>query len=338
MAGLTRPQGYSGLVNRIRRVHAPMSYDVFLVSALEDRDTARLIARRLRALKFKVWFDQKQVDETFDAKDARDAMNSQSMLVLWSANAVKSDWVRAAAAVGQSRGDMLAEAGLDKTIPYEPFRQHKRFNLDGFTSRKTPEGFIQLVEELGRRMGRTGLRQWMGYGAKDEDERLDWLAAHPEDPLALDAKKKREKDLGIKPAPAREAIGAAALAAAAMRVSPPVPPPSSAGPARPNGATPLASEGAKSNATLVEEALGWGTMAAVGTAIFAMLILAWAFRSQPAAGPVGVSSPAIANSRLAIEACPAGTVPRSMLRVLEPGPIIDDTQPQIIDDTSDQPD
>lgn len=313
-----------------------MSYDIFLVSAVEDRDTAKLVARRLRALKFKVWFDQKQVDETFDAKDARDAMNSQSMLVLWSAAAVKNDWVRAAASVGHSRGDVLAEVGLDKTIPYEPFRQHKRFSLDGMTSRKTPEGFVQLVEELGRRQGRTDLRQWMGFTAQEEDERLDWLAAHPQDPLALDAKKKREKDLGIKPAPAREAIGAAALAAAAMRVSPPVPPPSS-GPARPNGATPLSSDGAITNAALADEALGWGTIAAVGTAIFAMLILAWAFRSQPTGAPMGGSLPAIANSRLAIEACPAGTVPRSMLRVLEPGPIIDDTQPQIIDDTAEQP-
>src|SRR3990167_697842 len=105
MAGLARPRGYSAVVNRIRRVHAPMSYDIFLVSALEDRDTAKLVARRLRSLKFRVWFDQKQEDEIFDAKDARDAMNSQAMLVLWSAYAVKSDWVRAAAAVGHSRGD-----------------------------------------------------------------------------------------------------------------------------------------------------------------------------------------------------------------------------------------
>ena len=59
-----------------------MAYDVFLVSAGEDRDMAKLIARRLRALKFRVWFDQKQTDETFDAKDARNAMNSQSILVM----------------------------------------------------------------------------------------------------------------------------------------------------------------------------------------------------------------------------------------------------------------
>ena len=69
-----------------------MSYDVFLVSATEDLDTARLVARRLRALKFRVWLDQKPDDETFDAKDARDAMNSQTMLVLWSASACVLRW------------------------------------------------------------------------------------------------------------------------------------------------------------------------------------------------------------------------------------------------------
>ncbi len=314
-----------------------MSYDVFLVSALEDRDTAKLVARRLRAIKFKVWLDQKQVDETFDAKDARDAMNSQSMLVLWSASAVKSDWVRAAAAVGNSRAGTLIEAALDKTIPYEPFRTHKRFSLDGLTSRKAPPAFADLIDELGRRQGRSDLREWNAFGAQDEDKRLDWLAAHPNDPLALDAKKKREKDLGIKPAPAREAIGAAALAAASLRGTPSAVPPAAnvLSPARTNGATPLASNGAIASATLADDALGFGTMMAVGVAIAAMLILAWVFRSQPAPMAPG-AMPAIANASMPV-ACPAGTVPRSMLRVMEPGPIIDDTQPQIIDDTADQP-
>jgi hypothetical protein len=319
-----------------------MSYDIFLASALEDRDTAKLIARRLRALKFRVWLDQTQEDQTFDAKDARDAMSSQTILVLWSANGVKSDWVRAAAAVGQSRAGALVEASLDKTIPYEPFRTHKRFSLDGLTSRKTTGGFLDLVNELGKRQGRSDLRDWVGFGAQDEDKRLDWLAAHPNDPLALDARRKREKDLGVKPAPAREAIGAAALAAAAMRVSPPQLA-ATVGPMRPNGAAPLASEGAVSSANLADEALGWSTLAAVGIAIAAMLILAWVFRSQPAS-PMKVSSmPAIANASQELGACPAGSVPRSLLRILEPGPIIDDTRLQlepgpVIDDKAEQPD
>lgn len=319
-----------------------MSYDVFLVSAIEDRDTAKLVARRLRALKFRVWLDQKQEDETFDAKDARDAMNSQTLLVLWSASAVKSDWVRAASAVGHSRAGTLVEAALDKTIPYEPFRTHKRFALDAMTSRKSPPAFADLVDELGRRQGRSDLREWNAFGSQDEDKRLDWLAAHPNDPLALDARKKREKDLGIKPAPAREAIGAAALAAASLRGTTSAPPPASAlNPPRSNGAVPLASDGAIASANLAGEALGFGTMMAVSLAIGGMLILAWAFRSEPApSGPL--LQPAIANASLTPEACPAGTVPRSLLRVLEPGPITDDTKPvlepgPIIDDTTQDP-
>ena len=319
-----------------------MSYDVFLVSATEDLDTAKLVARRLRALKFRVWLDQKPDDGTFDAKDARDAMNSQTMLVLWSASAVKSDWVRAAAAVGNSRAGTLVEAALDRTIPYEPFRTHKRFALDGMTSRKSPPAFADLTDALGRRQGRSDLREWSTFGAQDEDRRIDWLAAHPNDPLALDARKKREKDLGIKPAPAREAIGAAALAAASLRGTMSAPPSASTLTAqRTNGAVPLASDGAIASANLAGEALGFGTIMAVSLAIGAMLILAWAFRSQPAVTAPGMM-PAIANASLAPAACPAGTVPRSMLRVLEPGPVIDDTGPQpepgpVIDDKAGQP-
>ena len=81
-------------------------------------------------------------------------------------------------------------------------------------------------------------------------------------------------------------------------------------------------------------------MMAVSLAVGAMLILAWAFRSQPAATAPGMM-PAIANASLAPAACPAGTVPRSMLRVLEPGPVTDDTGPPpqpgpVIDDQAGQ--
>ncbi|MEH6695534.1 MAG: toll/interleukin-1 receptor domain-containing protein [Hyphomonas sp.] len=301
-----------------------MAYDVFLVSANEDRDAAKLIARRLRALKFKVWFDQKQVDETFDAKDARNAMNSTSMLVLWSENAVKSDWVRAAASVGHSRSGTLVQMALDKTIPYEPFRTNKRFSIAGMTSRKTPEGFYQAVDDLGSRHGRTDLRDWMGYGSKDEDERADWLAAHPDDPLALHAKAQREKELGKKPAPAPEAQGAAALAAASLK-----------GATNGNGHRPVAgvkiAEAARPTAATIRQAdadmgIGWGTIGGIMVAIAAMLVLAWVFRSQPITPEMRASMPAISNGGTVVAACPAGQVPRSLVnQVLQPGAIVDDT-------------
>lgn len=301
-----------------------MSYDVFLVSAVADRDIAKLVVRRLRSLKFRVAFNQSQVDETFDPKDARDATNSQSVLVLWSENAVKSDWVRAAASVGNSRPGTLIQAAIDKTIPYEPFRQEKRYSIEGMTSRKTPDGFFQLIEELGRRDGRADLRAWMNFGSKDDDKRADWVAAHPNDPISVDARKKREKDLGIKPAPARDAIGAAALAAASLKTN------GTKSPAPQSMAIPVAT--AQPN-PLVELGAGWGAIAAVSAAIVGMLVMAWVFRSD-ASPEMAASAHAIANARVATVTCPAGTVPRSLLHVLETGPIVDDTQPQIIDDTS----
>ncbi len=291
-----------------------MAYDVFLISAIEDRDVAKLVARRLRALKFKVWLDQKQTDETFDAKDARDATSAQSLVVMWSENAVRSDWVRAAASVGHSRPGTLIQTGLDKTIPYEPFKTGKRISIDGMTSRKTPEGFYQLVEELGRRTGRTDLRAWMDYGAKDEDQRLDWLVAHPTDPLAIDAKKRRDRDLGIKPMRAAAAIGAAALAAASLKSSmPPAP------------VTINLSANGTAQARQPEEIdVGWGTIGAVGLAIAGMLFLSWTFRSQPAPQLRAIASVAVAPA-----ACPAGTFHRDQIvEMLQPGPIVDDTQPK----------
>lgn len=303
-----------------------MSYDVFLVSAVADRDIAKLVARRLRSLKFRVAFNQNQTDETFDPRDARDATNSRSVLVLWSENAVKSDWVRAAASVGNSRPGTLIQAAIDKTIPYEPFRQEKRHSIAGMTSRRTPDGFFQLIEELGSRDGRSDLTQWMEFGAKDDDKRADWLAAHPDDPLAADARKKREKDLGLKPAPAREAIGAAALAAASLRTN------GTRAPAP--VATPVPVATAQPN-PLEELGAGWGAIAAVSVAIAGMLVLAWAFRSESSPELSATAhAHAIANSRVAGVTCPVGSVPRSLLTVLEAGPIIDDTQPQIIDDAS----
>ncbi len=350
-----------------------MAYDIFLVSAIEDRDMAKLVARRLRALKFKVWFDQKQTDETFDPKDARNAMNSTNMLVLWSAAAVKSDWVRAAVSVGNSRDDALVQVGLDKTSPYAPFKSDKRYSVVGMTSRKTPEGFYQSIEELGRRQNRSDLRDWMKLKSNDEEARAAWLQAHPDDALAVAERKKREKKLGKKPAPAPEAAAAATLAAAAINKN-------GGGTQTSNTSASAAAENTTSKATqassiaaaTTEKApsaryaasgagqtlnppilagsdkaepsekigVGWGTISGILAAIAAMLFLGWCFRSHTlppqGSGMTAVhGAPAVGNAYPMVSGssgvtCPAGQVPRALMRVkekpLEPGAIINDTE------------
>lgn len=366
-----------------------MAYDIFLVSAIEDRDMAKLIARRLRALKFKVWFDQKQTDETFDPKDARNAMNSTNMLVLWSAAAVKSDWVRAAVSIANSREGALVQVGLDKTTPYAPFKADKRYSVVGMTSRKTPEGFYQSIEEIGRRQDRTDLREWMKFKSGDDEARAAWLSAHPDDAIAEAERKKREKKLGQKPSPAPEAAVAATLAAAAMgkngttkatreasaasaagksgigegskrtEKTPQSPEdrglttpaaaitaekaPSARYAGRSSGQTlhpPVLAGSAQGAAASDKIGMGWGTIGGVLAAIAAMLFLGWIFRSHtlPPQG-VGMTAakgvPAVGNAYPMYSsgkvACPAGQVPRALMRVmekppLETGVIIDDTK------------
>ena len=315
-----------------------MAYDVFLVTVPEDFDMAKLVARRLRSLKFTVRFNQKQTaDDTFDAKDARDAGKSDSMLVLWSENSVKNDWVRAAAAVGNSRDGMLVHAAIDKTIPYEPYRKIKRFALEGFTSRKMPEGFYKLVEELAERTGRTDLREWMKFGSKDDEAREAWLDAHPDDPLAVAERQKREKALGIKPEPAAEAAPAATLAASALRNGNG----NGHGPRNGvSGAIARASTGARTVPTTVIEpdedpVVGNWTLGFVGAAIAAIFLFSLLNPARPLPA-TNAPMPAVGNARQVVAACPAGTVPRAMLEIIEQGPtdigmghgpIIDDTTP-----------
>lgn len=170
-------------------------YDVFLVSSLADSEKAELMVRRLRALKFKVRHDKKRDHTTPTPRDYRDADNSQTVLVLWSKAAcdtseADSDWVHAVAHHARSKPGVLLQAGLDASVPDEPFSEDTRYALAGMGPRKLVEGFYELVEELGRRDGRVDLRDWLQLKANDKDGKDVWKENHPTDPLSQSPKNK----------------------------------------------------------------------------------------------------------------------------------------------------
>mgnify|MGYP001997915540 CR=1 FL=1 len=140
---------------------AKFRYDVFLISAIEDVSTAQMVARRLRSLKMKVWFDKDRTDKTFDAEDAANAEKSRSFLVLWSHAADLSDWVHAAARTGRSR-ESLIQTAIDDVVPRDPFHLDDRIGLAGLTGRKLVPGFATLAGLLGDVQGRKGLDEFVG--------------------------------------------------------------------------------------------------------------------------------------------------------------------------------
>lgn len=275
-----------------------MAFDVFLASANEDKDMAALVARRLRALKFKVRYSKKGEAPTFDDKDARDAARSTVMLVLWSGAAVRSDWVRAAASIGASKDSMLVHAALDSAEPDDPFGRAKRFDLVGFTTRTTVEGWYQTVEAIGDLVGRSDLRTWMQLAKTDEDGQAAWRSAHPNDPISIQARERRAaaeaKKLGDIPSIVTERT-------------------------TPITEDDLLADGdeARDNPLLL-----WASL----TGIAAMLFAAYAFRTPPL--------PVLPSGAIIAQTCPAGYMPANLLSpkydLLNPG--------QVIDDTSDTPD
>jgi outer membrane protein OmpA-like peptidoglycan-associated protein len=274
-----------------------MRYDVFLVNALADSEQAELLVRRLRALKFKVRHDKKREHTTPTPKDYRDADNSQSIMVLWSkascdTSKKDSDWVHAIAHHARSKDNVLVQVGLDKTVPDEPFDKDKRYALAGLTSRKTVDGYYDLVDDLGKRDGRKNLRAWIDMKTSDKDGKEAWKKKHPTDPLSLVGQPKPKA--APKVAAATAAGGAAAFAGAMATTKAPE---ASAIAAKPAPA-PTASYTEDD-----DEGSAWWLLAWVIAGILAMLIFAWWMRSKPL--------PAVAVS------CP----------VIETGPIVDDTIP-----------
>lgn len=292
-------------------------YDVYLASTLADRDTADMIVRRLRALKFKVRFHKTRTYATPKAKDLREVDDSSAVLVLWSEQTSAPgsddrDWVPAIARQAQTRAGALVQATLDLTVPDEPFNADPCTSLVGLGPRKLTEDFLQLIDDFGDRMGRSGLRQWLELKASDAAGKAAWKAAHPDDPLS-------------------QASGKAKTAAAPTPVPAPTPEPAAI-PARPD---PVAAEPQvippRTTAVLKppplitppnEHTLGRIILLSVTLVIACMLLTSALMRSNPL--------PAIANASLP-EQCPAGQIPAYLLEQptrppLEPGPIIDDTE------------
>ena len=300
-----------------------MSYDVFLVAALEDRDMAKLVTRRLRGLKMRVWYDAKSTDDIFDAKESRAIDRSKSMIVLWSENAVKSAFVRAAAGQGYSKieqGYPFIQAGLDDTVPYDPYSVDDLHGLKGFTSRTNTDGWFEIIDKLEAHQGRKDLRDWLLIPTKDKDAQEAWRKAHPKDPLAKKGQPVGVKSSAATGATAAAATGAAASLAAAKPEAPepaPEPDPVKVVRTAPAASTVKAAQTAESGG----DAIVWAMLGAVA------LLFLFAFLAR--SGQVGQSAsalPGVANT--VFTTCPAGTIPREMLveDILQPGPIINDTE------------
>src|SRR5580704_4845945 len=106
--------------------------DVFISYARSTAREAQGVAEALRGMGFAVWRD----DELPPHRDYTDAIEerlrgAKAVVVLWSAEAVKSQWVRAEANVAREAGT-LVQLRLDSATPPLPFNEIQCADLAGW--------------------------------------------------------------------------------------------------------------------------------------------------------------------------------------------------------------
>ena len=119
--------------------------DVFISYARANEAQSVLVEDVLRSSGFNVWRDNELPAHRAYAEVIEERLRSaKAVVVLWSAEAAKSQWVRAEADAARNAGT-LVQASLDGTIPPLPFNQIHSADLRGWNGRADTNGWRKLM-------------------------------------------------------------------------------------------------------------------------------------------------------------------------------------------------
>jgi len=122
--------------------------DVFISYSSKDRQHAATLARSLGDRGWSVWWDREIVTgEAFDRAIERALEEACCVVVLWSKDAVESEWVKNEAAAAAERG-VLLPANLDGVrLPLE-FRRRQTANLSAWAGDARHAGYLALCRGI----------------------------------------------------------------------------------------------------------------------------------------------------------------------------------------------
>ena len=130
--------------------------DVFVSYARSDEAHATRVADALRGLGYAVWRDDElPAHRSYSDVIEERLKSAKAVVVLWSLEAAKSQWVRAEADSARAAGT-LVQATLDGTIPPLPFNQIQCAELKGWDGNGGTPGWRKLTSSVAALTGTNG--------------------------------------------------------------------------------------------------------------------------------------------------------------------------------------
>jgi adenylate cyclase len=127
--------------------------DVFISYARSTEAQARQIGKSLRALGYGVWRDDELPAHRAYAEVIEERLRAaKAVVVVWSAEAVKSQWVRAEADLGR-QGGTLVQLSIDGAVPPLPFNQIQCADMNGWHGDANAPGWRKIVESVTELVG-----------------------------------------------------------------------------------------------------------------------------------------------------------------------------------------
>ena len=122
--------------------------DVFVSYARPNEPQAERVADALRADGHQVWRDCDLPAHRAYADVIEERLKAaQAVVVLWSSEAARSQWVRAEADSARSRLT-LVQVSLDGSLPPMPFNQIHCADLKGWDGQRTAPGWSKLIASV----------------------------------------------------------------------------------------------------------------------------------------------------------------------------------------------
>ena len=118
--------------------------DVFISYSRSDEKSASRVASALQKASYSVWWDADlPAHRSYSDVIETHLRDAKAVVVLWSKEAVGSQWVRAEADVARN-ADKLVQLSPDGTMPPLPFNQLQCASLKGWRGGTTHLGWRKL--------------------------------------------------------------------------------------------------------------------------------------------------------------------------------------------------